>query len=168
MGYSGGSLTSLFGKEPKAATVAAAREMTAKGADRMHEVAALNTPVKTGRLRTGWYQTPVTKTHYLIAPAFRAGIANDYKYAPFVEYGTGVFGPMHRPYVITPKKAPFLAWRDPVTGQWIRAKKVLHPGSPGNHMVAIAAAVTEAETDAGPLMQGILDRWANRVEASAD
>ncbi|MET0604405.1 MAG: HK97 gp10 family phage protein [Baekduia sp.] len=168
MAYVGGSLTSLFGQKPQAATKLAARDMAAKGADRMHEVAAQNTPVKTGRLRTGWYQLPVTKTHYLIAPAFRSGIANDYKYAPFVEYGTGLFGPRHRAYVITPKKAPFLAWRDPVTGQWIRARKVLHPGSPGNHMVAIAAAVVEAETDAGPLMQVILDRWAREVEASAD
>lgn len=168
MGYVGGSLVSLFNDEPQKATDLAARRMSAKGADRMHELAAMNTPVESGVLRTSWYQLPVNKVHYGTWPAWRSGIANDVDYAPYVEYGTGIYGPEHRPYVIVPKRAPFLAWRDPATGKWIRARKVIHPGSPGNHMLAIAAHVTEAETDSGELMQGPLDEWARAVEASAD
>lgn len=168
MPYEGGSLVSLFNEEPQAETVLAARRMAAVGAARMREVARLNTPVNTGRLRESWETLPVTKTHVGPWAAYQSGIATHVKYAPYVEYGTGIYGPRHRPYVIVPRHAPFLAWRDPATGQWVRTKKVVHPGSPGNHMVAIAAHVVEAETDSGEIMEAVLDGWAREVEASAD
>lgn len=166
--YVGGSLTSFFGKGPQAATVDAARAMARKGADRMHEVAAENTPVRTGNLRTAWYQLPVIEVDYLLGMGYRSGIANDVEYAKWVESGTGIYGPEHRPYVIVPKDPNgVLAWRDPKTGKWIHAKKVIHPGSPGNHMLALAAHVVEAEVEGGPIFQRILDEWVAIVEGSA-
>jgi hypothetical protein len=145
-----------------------ARRIAAKGADRMHEIAAMNTPVRTGNLRTSFYQMPVNKTVNVGPwPAYESGIATDVKYAPYVEYGTGIYGPSHAPYVITPKTpGGTLAWRDPHTGKWVFATRVLHPGSPGNHMVAIAAHIVEAEAD-GSLFDGVLAEWARSVEAAA-
>jgi hypothetical protein len=164
MAYHGGSLASLFGAGPQAATKQAALKMSAKGADRWHEVTAMNTPVRTGNLRTAWYTTPPVEVGYVIAVGYRSGVHNDVKYAPYVEYGTGIYGPKHRPYPITPKDPNgMLAWRDPVTGRWVFAKKVMHPGSPGNHMLAIAAHVVEARRTGGVLMQGVLDEWARAV-----
>lgn len=166
MPYVGGSLVPLFGKEAQAITKATCVRMSAKGADRMHEVAAANTPVRTGNLRTAWYQLPVVPFDYLIGMGYRSGIANDVEYAAWVESGTGIYGPEHKPYVITPKEpGGVLAWRDPKSGKWVYARKVLHPGSPGNHMLALAGHVVEFETDSGVLMQPLLSEWASKVES---
>lgn len=43
------------------------------------------------------------------------------RYGPFVEFGTGIYGPTGEP--ITPKKAPFLQWKSP-DGRFIRKKSV--------------------------------------------
>lgn len=168
MPYVGGSLTTLFNAPAQLATRVALQRMCAKGVDRMADVAVVNTPVKTGRLRTSWYQTPV---HPASTADGRTGVAaeirNDVRYAAFVEYGTGKWGPQHRPYPIVPKTpGGTLAWRDPHSGRWVHAKKVMHPGSPGNHMVALAAHVVEAEIEGG-LFGSVLDAWARAIEAGA-
>lgn len=169
MAYVGGDISSWFGPRSQAATKAAAMRMAAKGSDRMHELAAQNTPVKTGNLRTAWYSTPVVEVSYVMALGYRSEVRNDISYAAYVEHGTGVYGPRHRPYVIEPRTpGGVLAWRDPKTGRWVHAKRVLHPGSPGNHMLALAAHVVEAETDDGILMDGVLREWAREVEAAGD
>lgn len=166
--YVGGSLVPLFGKTAQALTKRVSHRIVSRGADRMHDVAAANTPVRTGNLRTAWYQLPVVPTSGEGASGVKGGIANDTEYAPYVEYGTGVYGPKHRPYVITPKKpGGVLAWRDPKTGQWVYATKVNHPGSPGNHMLAIAAHVVEGELISGALAEPVLKEWAEAIERLA-
>jgi len=46
------------------------------------------------------------------------------EYAPAIEFGTG-------PFVIEPDEAEALQWTDPETGEPVFAKKVEHPGIPG-------------------------------------
>ncbi len=168
--YVGGSLVSLFGRGPQLETRRAMVRLCARGVDRMHDVAAANTPVRSGNLRTAWYQTPVRPTVGAAGQeGVQASIRNDTGYAAHVEYGTGKWGPKRRPYKIRPKDpAGHLAWRDPVTGKWVRTKEVTHPGSPGNHMTQIAAHVVESELEGAPWVSGILDDWARSVEAHAD
>jgi hypothetical protein len=48
-------------------------------------------------------------------------------------------------------------------GDRVFAKEVLHPGSPGQHMVAIGAHMTEAEFEQAA--QPTLDKWADEIEA---
>lgn len=164
MPYVGGSLTSLFGKAAQEATRRVPGRIVHRGADRMHDVAAMNTPVRTGNLRTAWYQLPVVP----LGSGATGGIANDVEYAPYVEYGTGTYGPKHRPYTITPKQpGGVLAWRDPKTGHWVYATKVEHPGSPGNHMLAIAGHIVEGELISGALAQPVLEEWQRIVEGAA-
>jgi Bacteriophage HK97-gp10, putative tail-component len=165
MPYVGGSLVSLFDEGQQSRTRLAMRRMVRRGTERMKAVATINTPVQTSKLRQSWYELPVTRTTPV--EGYESGIASDVEYAPHVEYGTGLWGPQHRKYPILPKHADFLAWRDPRTGEWIRAKRVMHPGSPGNHMVAIAASVVESELESG-LVDSILDHWARSIEAAAD
>lgn len=166
MGYQGGSLTSLFDGGPQAATRLAARKMAERGGDRMVDVTVANTPIHHGNLRSSWYQLPTQRTTFGPWPAYQSGVASDVDYAPHVEYGTGLWGPRGAKYEIRPKKpGGFLKFMS--GGVEVFAKRVMHPGSPGQHMVAIAADVVEAETD-GSLMQGALTEWASTVEASAD
>lgn len=168
MPYVGGSLTTLFDEKAQRATTDTVRALCAKGGRRMEEIARINTPVRTGRLRSAWYRTPVVEISALLGRAYRTTVANDTDYAAWVENGTGIHGPEHRPYVITPKDPMgWLAWRDPKTGKMIFAKRVLHPGSPGNHMLAIAANVVEFELDSGVLGHREIAGWARSIEAGA-
>lgn len=169
MGYEGGSLVSLFGATAQKATAAVCPSIAHRAGERIEELAVANTPVDTGHLRQKWHRFPVVKIATLVGDGYRVEVANDADYAAYVENGTGNFGPLHRPYVITPKDPNgVLSWRDPKTGQWIHAKRVLHPGSPGNHMLAIALHVTEYEVDAGIIGRRELHAWASAVEAGAD
>lgn len=167
MPYVGGSLVSLFDDEPQAATKLALRRLAERGGDRMVELTVMNTPIETGNLRTSWYQLPTEKTHFGPWDAYESGVASDVDYAPHVEYGTGLWGPSHSKYPIVAKSGGVLRWRDRETGEIRYARQVMHPGSPGQHMVAIAADVVEHEFDGG-LGSDVLDDWARAVEASAD
>ena len=90
-------------------------------------------------------------------------------YAPHVEYGTGLWGPSGAKYPIYPKDpGGLLHWIDRDSGQHVFAKMVMHPGSPGQHMIAIAGSMAEAEFDGGAIGDGVLGEWARTVEASAD
>jgi hypothetical protein len=87
---------------------------------------------------------------------YEQGVDTNVSYAPYVEEGTGLWGPLHAKYRIRPRNpAGWLSWitRKPVrlksgrlvpAGTRMFAKEVLHPGSPGQHMFAIGAAMTEA------------------------
>jgi hypothetical protein len=167
MPYVGGSLTSLFGAKAQAATELAVRRMAEAGGDHMVDVTIQNTPIKTGNLRTSWYQLRTNKTHYAVWPAYQSGVATDVTYAPHVEYGTGLWGPRHAKYPIEAKGGGMLRWVDPKTGGEVFARRVMHPGSPGQHMVAIAAEMTEATADK-TLYPPILSEWAMTIEAAAD
>lgn len=161
MGYHGGSLVSLFNAKPQTETDLAARRMAQRAGSEMVKRTRENTPVDTGELRESWYQLPTEKTHFAVWPAYRSGVASNVDYAPYVEYGT-------RPHVIEPRKpGGVLHWHDPRTGEDVFARRVHHPGTKGQHMVAIGAAMTEFQFEGG-LVADILDEWTNEVERSAD
>lgn len=159
----------MFGKAAQEATRRTAVKITRDGADRFEELARMNTPVRTGKLRSAWHQLPMVEIDVLIAKGYRVTIANDVEYAQWVESGTGLYGPEHRPYVIVPKDPQgTLAWRDPKSGRMVFAKKVMHPGSPGNHMLAIAAHVVEFEVESGVIGRAALEEWAREIDGLAD
>lgn len=167
MGYSGGSLVSLFDGDAQAATRVMLRALAERAGDRMTELTVMNSPIRHGNLRSSWYQLPVQRTHFGPWPAYETGTASDVDYAPHVEYGTGLWGPKGAKYPIEPKKpGGFLKFM--VNGQEVFAKRVMHPGIRGQHMLAIAADVTEAEFDKGVLGRGVIGDWVAKVEAGAD
>lgn len=73
-------------------------------------------PVDTGRLRSS-----ITWALGRDAHGLYADIGTNVFYAPFIEFGTGIYGPRHTP--IVPRSAPYLAWRGK-DGQWHRATSV--------------------------------------------
>ena len=77
---------------------------------------------------------------------YESGAESELEYAPYVEHGTGLWGPKHAKYLIVPKRPDgWLRWIDPDTGNPVFAKRVMHPGSPGNHMFEIGVAIAEQE-----------------------
>lgn len=162
MGYHGGSLVSLFNARPQKATDLCARRLADRAGEQMVQRTRENTPIDTGELRASWYQLPTNKTHFAIWPAYESGVASNVDYAPYVEYGT-------RPHIIEPKKpGGVLHWVDPGSGEDVFARRVHHPGTAGQHMIAIGAAMTEFEIDSGAVVKDILDEWVSEVERSAD
>lgn len=158
--YRGGRLAPWFSTQHNRRFL----ERAAKaGGGRMTELTAMNTPIDTSHLRRSWREKPVLLFTKNGLPAASSGVFTEVEYAPYVEHGTGLWGPKHAKYVIEPKNPDgWLRWTDPHTGLPVFAKRVLHPGSPGNHMVAIAANVTEHEL--GLIVQPALERWAREVE----
>lgn len=168
MPYVGGQLAPLFDSTPAKATLAL---MAHKGGDRMVELTVENTPIALGlgsgggNLRTSWYQRRVRRVRRGPLSGWESGVATDVDYAPHVEFGTGLWGPEHRKYLIVPKKpGGWLAWRGP-GGEMIFARRVMHPGSPGQHMVATAAAAVEIEMMDGTLFNDLLHEWVRAQEA---
>lgn len=94
---------------------------------------------------------------------YESGAETNVEYAPYVEEGTGLWGPRAARYEIRPRDPDgWLRWIDPNTGQPVFAKRVMHPGSPGAHMFAIGAALTEAQFERH--IQARLRRWAREQE----
>jgi hypothetical protein len=167
MPYVGGSLTTFFDEVARAATNEAARKMNDAGGKEILRVTKMNTPVKTGALRDSWRQTPPAPYQAEGQPAWRTVVSTDVSYAPYVENGTGLWGPKHAPYIIRPKNpAGFLRFvaKD---GTVVFAKQVLHPGSPGNFMLEIGMNWTQALVESGALFREILERWVREVEGGA-
>lgn len=93
-----------------------------------------------------------------------------------VEYGTGLWGPKHAKYTIYPSKpGGFLSWVTQTgftrkngeyvpPGTRVFAKKVEHPGSPGQHMFAMGAAKTEAEFSAA--VSDLMHEWREATETA--
>lgn len=167
---------SFFDAPQQAATGRAAMAMAHRGGDRMHELTVINTPIGGrdqrggggGNLRSSWYQIPVHRIRTPKGRGFQSGVATQTEYAPHVESGTGLYGPKGAKYEIRPRTpGGYLRWVDPRTGREVFAKRVMHPGSPGAHMVATAAALVEAEFERG-LVGGILDGWVRDIEAGVD
>lgn len=160
----------------------AAREMAEDAADRMVEVTKRNTPVSGGiedMDHPEHLRDTITRRELLVYPeagalAYESGAETHVEYAPFVEEGTGLWGPHHAKYVIRPKKpGGWLSWlsskaftrRDGTVvpaGTRVFAREVMHPGSPGNHMFAIGAAITQDEFE--QIAEEALRRWKNRIE----
>lgn len=161
MGYIGGKTAPWFGTKPvdvfmRAAPVAVAKEG--------REVAEKNTPIDTGDLRAAWMadNTP-SRAVSLVGVGWKASWYNKLEYAPYVNYGTGLYGPEHKKYLILPKKpGGSLHWVDKLTGQDVYAKSVMHPGSPGNYMLEISADFVETTWD--KIVKPLLRIWAKSTE----
>ncbi len=128
----------------------------------------INTPVKTFHLRESYERSRVKRsldTSQSIRWAIYAWSGTVYtevEYAPYVEMGTGLWGPKRKKYKIAPKKpggmlafSPYSRMPNggvildvqgaPVQGKTIFVRFVMHPGSPGQHMFRIGTSLTEAE-----------------------
>jgi hypothetical protein len=160
VGYLGGKLAPWFDDSPNDRWL---RAMVRFGAMQAADVAEKNTPVDTGDLRENWQVGRPYPTMTFLGMAWKAEWFNDLEYAAYVDQGTGLYGPEHRKYLIVPKKpGGTLHWVDRLTGQDRFAKFVMHPGSPGQHMIAISASVLESTWQrwVQPLLRG----WARQVE----
>lgn len=76
-------------------------------------------PRKTGNLKRSIMAEPVES----IGGKYLGHVKQDKQvasYGPFVEFGTGIYGPKHAP--IKPRHAPYLVWRN--SSGWHRAKQV--------------------------------------------
>lgn len=157
--YVGDSLAPLFRAGP---TERAAHDFAEILGDTWKSWTVKNTPIEMGTLRRSWYTTPPVlsrRTH----PTWTGHIRTEVDYAKHVEHGTGIFGPQGSPYTIKPKKpGGTLTWIDKKTGERVFAKSVRHPGSPGQHMLAIGAAMGDhtGEAACAPRMR----QWAIEQE----
>lgn len=85
----------------------------------------------------------VTFDTALGAVVYESGSETNVDYAPYVENGTGLWGPHRAAYEIRPKNPDgWLRFHDQ-HGNLVFAKRVLHPGSPGAHMFTRGASLTE-------------------------
>lgn len=143
--YEGDDLPTLFAQHP---AQRALRRMAHTGGSVLKDRVEENTPIDTGELRASWTQSPVKHRRVSMLGAedvYESEVSTDKDYAPDVEHGTGLWGPEHRKYLIEPKTpGGLLSWIDASTGQRVFARRVWHPGSPGQHMMAFGAAKTEA------------------------
>lgn len=175
MPYVGGKLAPLFDRKP---VKHAARSLADEGGKVMTRRVKENTPVETGHLRESIKQKHVTLGFDAMGnEIYTSGSFTRLKYAPYVEHGTGLWGPKHAKYAIYPRKpGGVLAFRvrtggldpttgSPTTGGLIFVRKVMHPGSPGNHMFVIGAAMTKAELRL--FSKPVLAAWAREQAALA-
>lgn len=177
MAYVGGRLSSFF-RDHGRLTALAARDITTAGGDVIHDKVVENTPIGGtsfpyeegggGNLRASWRRNPTRKKRWgVLGDEYHSEVYTTVEYAPFIEHGWGLWGPHHAKYLIRPKKPDgVLRWRDRETGEWVYAKYVYHPGSPGHHMMALAAAYAEATID--EIARPHLEQWARMIEKQAD
>jgi hypothetical protein len=168
MGYRGAQLAPWFDTKP---VERACHRMADAGGERMTALVKERTPVghqpfaenyTPGRLRES-IEKKITVVHVRKGRfEYESGTETSVDYAPFVENGTGLWGPNHARYEIKPKNPDgWLRFHD-AHGNAIFAKRVMHPGSPGAHMFAIGAALTEAEFDR--IVAPSLNEWAREQE----
>lgn len=172
MGYRGGEISSLF----KEAPLKRAGENISKDVlKEFHDATVKNTPIGGrfapgglgGNLRSSWYTEGPAHKMSLSGMEWSGSVNTNVDYAPHVEYGTGLWGPKHAKYLIKPKvPGGTLSWVDPVTRKRRFAKSVMHPGSPGAHMLLNAAVKTEAMF--GLIAEPALKEWAREAERLAD
>ena len=161
--YIGPDLAALFDQTP---AHRAAQRMASTGGDRLHAAIAENTPVRTGNLRTSWYREPTVPESHGSATAYVSRVRTDVDYAPYVNYGTGLFGPKHAKYLIEPHPPKrFLSWIDPATRRRVFYRQVWHPGSPGAHMIQYGAGLVEGL--ANEILLGDLEVFKREMEAQA-
>lgn len=131
-----------------------------------------NTPVETYHLRQSYKRTRIEhKQDSLLgytsvrwsAWVWTGKVYTEVEYAPYVEAGTGLWGPKRRKYKIEPKKPGGVLAFTPYErlpngsvvldvqgaptkgGGPVVVRFVMHPGSPGQHMFRIGATLTEDE-----------------------
>lgn len=139
------------------------RDAAGVGGRMMTTFTRANTPIDTGALRESIVEKLTVVYPTLRGFVYESGAETFIEYAPYVEEGTGLWGPRAAKYEIRPKRPDgWLRWIDPTTGRPVFARRVMHPGSPGVHMFAKGAALTEAQF--GRVIQARLDVWAREVE----
>lgn len=171
MGYEGESILDVVDRLEEVSKRTGHRladAMTDHGKDQIR----LNTPVETFHLWNSYKRTQVKYRQQATAGyvsiswslwVWEASVYTEVEYAPYVEFGTGLWGPKRKKYKIEPKKpGGVLAFtpyeRTPkggvildITGApkkgggLITVRYVMHPGSPGQHMFKIGASLTEDE-----------------------
>lgn len=170
--YDGPSLAALFDRDEEQILGRMIHDLTDTGGKVMTRRITELTPVGhqphdagyiPGHLRESMQQKVVVSFPHAGGTRYESGTETWVSYAPYVEHGTGLWGPRRAKYEIRPKDPN--GWlrfigRD---GQPVFAKRVMHPGSPGAHMFARGVALTELEFE--ELAQGRLDRW--KVEGEA-
>ena len=155
MPYEGAKLHRLF---PRHIVELTGRRMVATGSRALKERIREFTPIETGELAASYYIGLIRKGR----GGWWTTVATDVEHGPYVEYGTGLFGPKRRKYPILPRKpGGVLHWVNE-HGEHVFARKVMHPGSPGNHMFAIGAMVTERTL--GVILEPEVRQWARLTE----
>lgn len=123
------------------------QDYAAKGGEVMTERTRAHTPVDTGELKASWKVREMRRVVSLAYPAYESGTETSVEYAPYVEHGTGLWGPKHAKYPIRPKNPEgWLHWQD-AAGDDHFAKLVMHPGSKGQHMLAEGMQDTLRESE---------------------
>lgn len=155
MGYDGPRLSALFDEETERSFDRICREIVDDGAEHMTTNIRALTPIGhdpwreayiPGHLRESIRKKIVTVTIRARGLVYESGTETDVLYAPYVEHGTGLWGPRRAKYEIRPKNPDgWLRFHDRETGRVIFAKRVMHPGSPGAHMFARGVALTEEQ-----------------------
>lgn len=144
MAYIGGKLEPWFDTGP---IERALKEAVRLGTAHAKDLAEEYSPVDTGDLKKSWKTSHAHKVIGTSYPGTGYGAEwyTEVEYAPYVEHGTGLWGPEHRKYLILPKEpGGSLHWVGP-GGEDIYASHVWHPGSPGAHMLSKSAAKLEVE-----------------------
>lgn len=152
--------------------------------DRGMKLIKQNTPVETYHLRDSYKRTkiayvPVAEFGFQVY-AWIGRVYTEVAYAPFMEYGTGLWGPRHKKFEIRPKHpGGVLAFKGyermpnggvvldvnhnvSAGGRTVFTRFVLHPGSPGHHMFQIGTKLTEMEMDEWSRFP--LELWRDSVE----
>lgn len=159
-GYTGARLADWFGDE---ALKKALHRMADEGGKMQTSLTKAQTPIDTGHLAESIKKLPVMEYTEGTRTVYESGCATEVEYAPYVEHGTGVWGPKHAPYVIRPKNpGGWLRFVD--KGKVVFAKQVLHPGSPGAHMFDRGASDTEAMF--GLIVELPAEAWAREQEVN--
>ena len=155
MAYEGQLLAGWFDRSAERAVATHCHRMADRGGEVLTANVKRNTPIGhdafdesyvPGKLRRSWTKKLVVVRPSAWGTEYESGTETWITYAPYVEHGTGLYGPRHSYYIIRPKKpGGWLSWIDQVSGERRFAKMVKHPGSPGSHMIAIGVSLTEHE-----------------------
>lgn len=163
MPYVGGKVTSFFDEGAQTVTREATRRLTDRTGGKLKDMVTEHTPVKTGKLAKSWKQTPAVEQ----GDGYMTEVGTDVDYAPYVENGTGLYGPKHAKYLIKPR-APGGTLRFVVDGKVVFAKYVWHPGSPGAYMMAKSLNELDAVVETGLGTDLTLEEWVRDMEAEAE
>jgi hypothetical protein len=189
MGYEGDSLADMVAHLEDVSMRTGERladAMVDHGMRRIRE----NTPVRTFHLRESYERTPIRYRQQTVngyasirwsAYAWEGEVFTEVEYAPYVEFGTGLWGPKRKKYKIQPKKPGGVLAFTPysrmpnggvildvqgqplASGKPVMVRFVMHPGSPGHHMFQIGTTMTEHEMQ--EWSQEPMRLWVNEFES---
>lgn len=187
MSYEGDSLVDMI-DHLDAVTKRTGKQLAEAFQKRGEHNIEINTPVETFHLRRSYKRTPVkyqqmsslgyTSLRWS-AYVWEGTVFTEVEYAPYVEMGTGLWGPKRKKYKIEPKKPGGVLAFTPyarmpnggvildVSGNigkagLITVRFVMHPGSPGQHMFRIGALLTEHQFQ--ELSMEPMRLWVSEVE----